>query len=120
MEPCKLRSRQTHQNDEGGRLAVEWSECLGSVRMGEESGRVVTVRVYKSEPYCYNDKLLGMGDEKVVGLRGVRVPLLLRDELVGQVQLELMLSEETNSIKQSSGQYSSITSSNRTSSQTDL
>jgi hypothetical protein len=40
---------------------VEWEESLGFIKIAEEPKNML-VKIYKSEPYYYNDKILGEGE----------------------------------------------------------
>lgn len=88
IETYKFRSRQvSSQNSE-----VEWGESLGFIRLAEEPKSMV-VKVFKSEPYYYNDKFLGEGEIEVTAVGVIKIPLYLNVRSVGSASIRLLPGE---------------------------
>lgn len=101
IENYKFRSRQVSQaSASSGRL--EWTESLGLVKLAEEP-RNLLVKIYKSEPYLYDDRFLGEGEIEVTTMGTIRIPLYLKMRSVGTANVKILPSEENlnNSFKQS-------------------
>jgi hypothetical protein len=77
----------------GGGSEVEWGESLGFIRLAEEP-RGMQVKLFKSEPYYYNDKFLGEGEIEVTALGIIKIPLYLNMRGVGSVSVRLVAGEE--------------------------
>lgn len=52
------------------------------------------VKLFKSEPYYYNDKFLGEGEIEVTALGVIKIPLYLNMRGVGTVSVRLLAGEE--------------------------
>lgn len=50
----------------------------------------MVVKLFKSEPYYYNDKFLGEGEIEVTALGIIKIPLYLNMRGVGTVSVRLL------------------------------
>jgi hypothetical protein len=86
IDTYKFRSRQV--SSQGG-SEVEWGESLGFIRLAEEP-KSILVKVFKSEPYYYNDKFLGEGEIEVTAVGVIKIPLYLNMRNVGNASIRLL------------------------------
>lgn len=72
---------------------MEWVENLGFIRLSEDP-KTMLVKLYKAEPFYYNDKFLGEGEIEVTAVGDIKIPLYLNRRSVGSVSLRLQAGEE--------------------------
>lgn len=54
----------------------------------------MVVKLFKSEPYYYNDKFLGEGEIEVTALGVIKIPLYLNMRGVGTMSVRMVAGEE--------------------------